>query len=263
VIDAAAAMGVLPNSLRRIRFAMSKLFSYAVAEGICLVNPCQKMPAQPKADSTTARTLTDQQYRDVLVAARETVWRLVVEVLHATWIRRGELCGLQWQDVDFANRTLMVRRAVWQTGRAHGVKPPKTKSGTRPIVLPQPIVDLLVTHRAAQSVYLREVAERDVRPTDYIFQRAAGGYLLPTTVSHAVSDLFRAAGVPAGLGPHALRHTGASLAMSYNADPRAVADRLGHSSVATTLDLYVHPSRPAQVGLADIMERKAAELSAG
>jgi integrase len=262
VIDAAATAGTKPNSLRRIRFAMSKLFSYAVAEGICLANPCQKMPPQPKSDSTTARTLTDAQYRAVLTAASGTSWRLVIEVLHATWIRRGELCGLQWADIDFANRTLMVRRAVWQTGKTYGIKAPKTRAGTRPIVLPQAIAEALAAHQATQAAWLAEVAERAVRAEDFVFQRPIGGHLMPTTVSHAVADFMRRAGVPAGLGPHALRHTGASLAMSFNADPRAVADRLGHSSVATTLDLYVHPSRPAQVGLADIMAQKAAELAA-
>ena len=262
VIDAAAAAGVKPNSLRRIRFAMSKLFSYALAEGICLVNPTTRMPAQPKAAGTTARVLTDAQYRDLLRAAEGKQWRLVIEVLHGTWIRRGELCGLQWGDVDFAARTLMVRRAVWQAGKHHGVKPPKTKAGTRPIVLPQAIADQLAAHRAAQQIWLREVAERDVTAEDHIFQRATGGYLLPTTVSHAIGDFMRAAGLPAWIGAHALRHTGATLAMAHSADPRAVADRLGHASVATTLDLYVHPSRPAQVGLADIMARKAEELAA-
>ena len=261
VIDAGAAAGYAATSLRRIRFAMSKLFSFALKEGICTVNPVKRMEPQPKGGGTTVRTVTDDQYRAVLRAATGTPWRLVIELLAASWIRRGELCGLQWGDVDFIAHTLMVRRAVWQTSRTHGVKPPKTKAGLRPIVLPAATITLLQAHQAAQRKWLGEVAARDVRADDFIFQRAVGGYLLPSTVSHAISDFMRAAGVPPGLGPHALRHTGASLAMAENADPRAVADRLGHSSVATTLDLYVHPSRPAQVGLADIMARKAANFA--
>jgi integrase len=261
VIDAAAAAGYEPNSLRRVRFAMSKLFSFAMAEGICQVNPTTGMPTQPKATGTTELALTAAQYRDVLRAADGTPWRLVIEFIHATWMRRGELCGLQWGDIDFTNRTVIVRRAVWQTGRACGIKPPKTKAGNRPIVLPQAIADRLAEHRDAQQAWLRDVAERDCRPDDFVFQRAVGGHLLPTTVSHAISDCMRAAGLPARVGAHALRHTGASIAMALGSDPRAVADRLGHASVATTLDLYVHPSRQAQIGLADIMA-KAAHLAA-
>jgi integrase len=262
VIDVARRAGKKPNTLRRIKFAMSKLFTHAEREGIVRVNPCKKMTPIAKQPGGGTRILTDDQYRAALGFATGQ-WRVVMELLHATWIRRGELCGLQWDDIDFAQGVMHIRRSVYQVGTQHGTKPPKTNSGTRGIVLPARLLDVLRTHRAAQAQWRRDIDPTwaDSDPALYaepqpchVFQRVAGGYLLPTTVSHAIGDIFKRAGLPAGMGPHALRHTGASRAMAANFDPRAVADRLGHASVTTTLDLYVHPQRAVQQRLADLSD---------
>ena len=104
-----------------------------------------------------------------------------------------------------------IRRSVYQVGKQHGVKPPKTNSGARGIMLPARLLDVLRAHRAAQAQWRRDIDPTwaDSDPALYaepvpchVFQRVPGGYLLPTTVSHAIGDIFKRAGLPPGLGPH-------------------------------------------------------------
>lgn len=245
-----------PNSRRRIRAVLSKIFGWAMTQDLMDRNPVRDVPPAPKTRGMTPRSLTDEQYAALAEAADGSPWGVVIELLAASWLRRGELCGLQWHDVDWHQRTLTVRRAVWQAGGNAGLAPPKTQSGHRAIVLGQSIMTLLGEQRERRTAQVAADGARALRGDDFIFTNPDNTHLMPSHVSHAIRKLMNRAGIPAGLGPHALRHTGATAAMAVNSDPRAVADRLGHASVTTTLDLYVHPSRAQQEGLAALMERR-------
>ena len=170
-------------------------------------------------------------------------------------MRRGELCGLQWADIDLAQRVITVRRSIWQAGAKCGAKQPKTQAGLRGIAITQSLADELAALHARGAIHVLDTTGRPIHPSDWVFQRPDGGHFLPVTVSHAVSDLLRAAGCGVGISSHALRHTGATRAMAKNVNPRVVADRLGHASVSTTLDLYVHPNLAEQRALAELMEQ--------
>ena len=256
VMERARTHGYAINSLRRIRFAMSKIMTWAEAKGAMSDNPARRLPRIAKQrGAAAAKTVTAEQYAEALRRAEGTPWHIVLQLLGATWMRRGELCGLQWGDVDLEQRVITVRRAIWQAGAICGVKPPKTLSGLRGIAITQSLAAELAGLRERVAFNDRDAGGRGLVASDWVFQRPDGGHYLPVTVSHAVSDLLRAAGCGVGISAHALRHTGATRAMAKNVNPRVVADRLGHASVTTTLDLYVHPNLAEQRALAELMEQ--------
>ena len=255
VIARAMANGYATNSLRRIRFAMSKVMTWAEVGGRMQDNPSKRLPRIEKARGAAAtRTVTPEQYAAALQRSEGTPWHIVLQLLAATWMRRGELCGLQWTDIDFNQNVISVRRSIAQIGARCEVKAPKTRAGLRGIAITQSLADELRAQKEKVAKHVADTAGRTMVESDYVFMRPDGGHYLPTTVSHAVSDILRAVGCAVGIASHALRHTGATRAMAKNVNPRVVADRLGHSSVTTTLDLYVHPNLAEQRALAELME---------
>jgi integrase len=172
----------------------------------------------------------------------------------ATGMRRGEIVGLRWQDVDLdAARLAVVQQLVVVDGWRVEVSEPKTARGRRVLDLDPATVQALRAHRDVQ------IAERafmgpDYEDNDLVFCREDGRALHPDKVSQAFTRLARAAGLPP-IRFHDLRHTYATLALAAGEYPKVLSERLGHASAAFTLDTYAHviPS----------MQQAAAERIAG
>lgn len=167
----------------------------------------------------------------------------VDDPLHLAWylmlvcqLRVGEMVALRWSDVDWDRSVLRVERTLSRVDEGWDVHSPKTASGRRAIALDEGGVALLRRHRARQ-------AERRLRDGgwdgDALIDRGLGRPYSTQQVRHYLDRACRLADVPV-LTPHGLRHTGATLLMQAGVSPRVMMSRLGHSSVATTLDLYAH-----------------------
>ncbi|MFC4456099.1 site-specific integrase [Deinococcus sonorensis] len=172
-----------------------------------------------------------------------------------TGMRRGELLGLHWADLDWERSRLRVRhnlievRAEGTAGKQHAGKDtvssvrvmlqtPKTQASRRTVVLSPGTVSKLREHQARQKVE-RENAGSAWQDQGLIFSNELGGLTNP----HALYDWFKAITETAGLPPirfHDLRHTAASLMIHRGVSPKTVSDRLGHSDVAFTLRTYAH-----------------------
>jgi integrase len=153
-------------------------------------------------------------------------------------MRRGELVGLQWADVDLDAGVLAVRRSRVSVAHAVHESDPKTRSSRRTISLDARLVAVLRAHRR------RELEERLAwgpawTDTGYVFVREDGFPLHPERVTVLFGRLVAAAGVST-LRLHDLRHTSASLPLAAGVHPKIVSERLGHSNVSITLDLYSH-----------------------
>ena len=156
-----------------------------------------------------------------------------------TGLRRGELLGLRWQDVDLDGGKLAVRQSLEQT-KAGGLafKQPKTQKGRRVVTLPPIAVEALRRHRADQA---RERLLLGPAYEDHglVLAQADGRPVNPEDVTRAFKRLARKAGVRP-LSLHKLRHTHATLLLGANVHPKVVSERLGHATVGITLDTYSH-----------------------
>ena len=155
-----------------------------------------------------------------------------------TGMRRGEALGLAWDDVDMEQGGLTIRRAWIPVNGVAQFSEPKSRRSRRTIALDPVTVEALKAHAARQADE-QSTWREDAAEAGLAFTRPDGRPLVPW----AVSKDFREHGKAALLPPiplHGLRHTYATLALATGINPRIVSGRLGHSTVALTLDVYSH-----------------------
>ena len=170
-----------------------------------------------------------------------------------TGMRRGEACGLRWDDVDLEASRLSVRRALIPHGNGVIVSEPKTIKGRRSIALDPGTIEVLKAQAQQQLVDQAEKAEA-WRDSGYVFTKESGEPVHPQMVSRGFAQAIAAAKLPQ-IRLHDLRHTHATLALQAGIHPKVVSERLGHATIAITLDTYSH-AIPA-------MQEEAAALIAG
>ena len=156
-----------------------------------------------------------------------------------TGLRRSEIFGLKWDAIDLAGSTLQVVRTLQRItdyGLVEGQ--PKTQRSRRSISLPPAAVELLHGVRGTQMEHKLSHGELWSN-TGYVFTQMDGSPTDPDRVSKEFPKLVRVHGLP-HLTFHGLRHAHATLALSAGVNPKIVSERLGHSSIAVTMDIYSH-----------------------
>lgn len=175
-----------------------------------------------------------------------------------TGMRRGELLGLQWDDIDWERSRLKVRhnlvevRSKAEEGKVHAGKPtvssidlvlqtPKTAGSSRTIVLSPGTLSKLREHRERQQAERVKAAEAWQKPTNggYVFATEIGTATDPRNFYRWFNNIREEAGVPQ-IRFHDLRHTAASLMIRRGIPPKTVSERLGHADVGFTLRTYTH-----------------------
>jgi integrase len=149
-------------------------------------------------------------------------------------MRRGELLGLQWGDVDLGVGSLRVERSVEETRQGLRLKPPKTRRGRRTIRLSTHASTLLRVHKVKQLELRLGLGLGKIEPTTLVFSTVEGGLLRPRNITKAWWRV-----VP-DKQFHSLRHTHASMLINAGVDTLTISRRLGHSKAAITLDTYGH-----------------------
>ena len=154
-------------------------------------------------------------------------------------LRRAELLGLQWSDVDFERRTVSIARTLQRVDGVLTTKSPKTKLSRRTLVLPAFVVDALRAHRRAQLELRLSLGLGQAGVDAWIFANAHGGPL----DMDAFAKRFRRLTERAGLRHvhlHSLRHGYAVLGLQAGIDLKTISSNLGHSSIRLTADIYAH-----------------------
>lgn len=181
------------------------------------------------------------------------------DLLHALWVllattgmRRGEALGLRWSDVDLDAKRLSIVQTIIQVRSEVKVGEPKTARGRRPVGLDARTVAVLREHRR-RELEQRLLVGADFEDRDLVFHHPDGSCLKPDAVSATFARRVRSGGFPK-LTLKGLRHTWATLALEQGVHPKVVQERLGHSTIAVTLDIYSHVS--------PILDDNAAQLVA-
>lgn len=228
-------------SLKRVRGFHSVLHSAlenAVKWNLLARNVCDLVtPPVPKRHEI--QPLTPEQAQHLLQAAHEHKLEALLTVAVTTGMRRGELLGLHWQDIDFKTRSLYVRRTVNRIGTFGIVESePKTHRSRRKITLPAFVIDALKQHQEHQKE-LREKAGSHWRETGIVFCNIYGGYYEPSNLHDAYKKLLKSAELP-NIRFHDLRHSAATILLSMGIHPKIVQELLGHSNISMTMDIYSH-----------------------
>jgi integrase len=207
-----------------------------VREGIVARNVCAATE-KPRQRHAPGVTWTAEEARRFLVAAKDdTYWPLWLLALK-TGLRRGELLGVRWSDLDLDRGTLTVQQTIGVLAGAPCIKPPKTDAGRRVVKLSADVVAALKDHRRAQVE--RQLSAPAWAEGGLVFCTGEGKPLNPNNLYRNFAAIVARAAVPP-IRLHDLRHTHATLLLAAGTPIKAVSERLGHSKTSITLDTYAH-----------------------
>lgn len=194
----------------------------------------------PKADTPEVEAFTMEEVTDILQAAESEPLqiRALVEVALFTGLRRGEIVGLKWDDVDLDKRLLSVKRSIYKPKDQKALeKAPKSKCSIRTIAIPERLCDTLRAYKEHQDRHASFMGHA-WQNLGYIFTEEDGYVMNPHTPTKQFSKFLKRHNIR-HLKFHGLRHTSATMLLANGCDIKTVSVRLGHSDIETT-NIYVH-----------------------
>lgn len=239
--------GLSPGSVGNIHVVLHKALDNALRWNLVARNVSDAV-TPPRRTKHEVQILTTEQAQKLLETARGHRLEALLTVALTVGMRRGELFGLKWQDIDFEQRSLHIRRTVsYLVGKGYVETEPKTAKSRRKITLPQFVVDILKHHRLHQHEE-RAKAGTAWQDHDLVFCNHYGGYSAETRLFHLFDKLLKDAGLP-NMHFHDLRHSAATILLSMGVHPKILQELLGHSQISITLDTYSHvlPSMQREV----------------
>lgn len=219
--------GASPQLLKRVYELLRQAFYQAVNWGLLGSNPAQKVKP-PRVEARTLTVWSGNDARTFLEAIRTHRLYPMFYLALTTGMRRGELLGLHWEDVDLEGQELLVRYSLVQCGHEVHLNAPKTRTSFRRITLSPDTVSVL-----------REYRKNQAADQKLVFPSTHGTYMLPSNVVKIFGKLIQQAGVPR-IRLHDLRHTSASLLIASKVPVKVVSERLGHTDASLTLKVYTH-----------------------
>lgn len=213
----------------------------AYKKGLVPVNVADRA-TPPSRDKAEIIYYTEDEAKQILncFQAEPIKWRLIVNLLLISGIRKGELCGMKWENVNFEKNTIYICNQVqYDTKRGLFEETPKTKKSIRTITLPDEIMQMMKEYKAYQNEERLRLGEYFVN-YGYVFTQDNGEALHPDSINHEFLKMEKKYNLP-HLRPHSFRHTMAThLFANGNMDVVTVSARLGHAQPSTTMNIYAH-----------------------
>jgi integrase len=230
--------GLSSVTLHNVHRMLSQLLASAVKAKLLARSPMDEVQTKTKPKRKPVEVL-DEAELSMLLAHLEGHWLYMPTLLAAyTGLRRGEVLGLRWRDIEFAKATLQVAQAVEVIGSKIGIVEPKTARSRRTVKLPASLLPELTRHRKEQAAMrLKLGLGRDA--ADLVFTSPEGVMLNPTVFSETFTREVRAAGVKRTKF-HGLRHLHITHLLKSGVPVHVVSARAGHARPSVTLDTYSH-----------------------
>ena len=226
-----------PKTVRYVHTTLRRALRDAVADGLVARNvAAQARP--PRARPVEMHTWTATQVGIFLASVRDHRLYAAWLLLATLGLRRGELLGLRWQDVDTDAGRIAVRRTLVMVSGKPALAEPKTAKGRRSITLAPDVADALRRHRAQQAAE-RLAWGAGWTDSGLVVTTEDGRPMHPETFSGMFGRLAARAGLPP-IRLHDLRHSTASILLARGVHPKVVSELLGHATIALTLDTYSH-----------------------
>jgi len=225
------------RTVQLVHLRLQQALAVAVQWDILSRNPCDRVK-QPRNQRKELRTWNREDVRRFLDVANGDTYAPLWEIALATGMRRGELLGIRWQDIDLARGTLTVQQAVTLLHDKAIIQQPKSAASRRTIRLPAHCIAALQAHKDRRAFGATQRAISDDAP-DLVFTNTHGGIVHPRNLIRNFDLIVTRAELPR-IRFHDLRHTYATLSLSGGADIKTVSSRLGHSSIQITGDVYAH-----------------------
>ncbi|OQB54108.1 MAG: Transposase [Firmicutes bacterium ADurb.Bin146] len=243
--------GLSAKSVMYIHRNLREALSYAVKQQLIMRNVAD-MVELPKQKKFQATFLNEEEVQELLEAFKGTYCYVPVLLGVGLGLRRGEALGLQWKDIDFDNKTIQIRRSLIPTKDGLLFHDPKTEGSKRIIVAPETIINELKAVKEKQDKD-KEVMGEAYNDMDLVTCYGDGSPINPTAFGHSFIRTL-AKNKLKHIRFHDLRHTNATLMLKQNIPAKVASERLGHSTIGITLDLYSHVLKEMQEEAASKIE---------
>lgn len=230
---------------------INRVFKYAVHLDIIQTNPVDRIirPKQQKSRKEKI-ALTKEELKQFLTLAKKDARPVLYTAWHTlayTGLRRGELLGLEWSDIDFENKTISINKTLVTVNGSLYTQSPKTKRSTRTISLDDATIQVLKNWKLEQK---KQFFKNGVKSKDIVITNIKGSYLDFAYFREELKKFLSTHNLKR-FSVHSLRHTHASLLFEAGIEPKTISDRLGHSNIQTTLNMYTHLNDKQRSDVAD------------
>jgi len=249
IISAERALSM--RTVKHIADTLKSACLWAIQMQLLTRNPCASL-SKIKVVTKEMCTVGADGVRALLSAATGTELQLPIAVLVGTGLRRGELMGLRWSDIDLQGAKLTVRRSVEMVDGQRREKSPKTARSARTISLASFVVDALRRQRFEQNER-RALLGLGKDGNAYVFDRKDGTLWNPDSLSWSFAQFIRLSKLPK-IRLHDLRHSFATIALQAGVDLKTISASLGHSAIGVTANTYLHAVESLQKSAADRIE---------
>lgn len=229
-------------SSRTINFTHAVLnmaLNDAVEWGLVSRNPAQKATARRGSRKKAIRVPSPEEMATLLAHSRETRWYALWFWFAETGTRLGEALAVQWSDIDWEKREVNIHQAISGDAARRTVKSPKSARGHRTITVGVGLINALKAHRTEQEAW-KQMAGDKWQDTGFVFTTYEGKMLSKRYINRVFKRAMAEAGLSEDIRVHDMRHGMATQWLSAGVNPKVVSERLGHSNVAFTLDVYGH-----------------------
>ena len=246
--------GLSPKTVRNTHTVLRKALSDAERLGLVHRNAAAAARG-PSVERPEFTVWSSDELKQFFAAAEPNRLYAAFVLLATTGMRRGEVLGVRWKDLDLDSGQLAIVQTVTNVDGRLTVGTPKTTKSRRVIYLDETTVSVLRTHRKRQREDQLAAGPDWDGAGGFVFTDEFGGAVRPEWFSKDFGRVVLASGAPR-IRLHDVRHTYATLALKAGVHPKVVSERLGHSTIAITLDLYSHVTPGMARGAADLVASK-------
>jgi len=231
------------GTVRQVHAVLRRAFARAVAHELISQNPAQ------------VTTLPKVNYRQIDMLSSEDIGRLhklvqeekedrplaiAIAISLHTGMRRGEVLGLQWGDIDLCKGKIRIARSLHSSQESRPIYgEPKTKKSRRTLAMTDGLKEILIAHKSHVDAELQKSKMR-LEPSTPVVLRKGGGVMHPNALTNTSKHFFKMHHLPDSFSFHGLRHVHASYLIAAGVPVKVISERLGHSSISITLDTYGH-----------------------
>lgn len=234
---------------------ISSILSHAVFQQVLFSSPCDRVKPPKVKDKKEARYLDEVQAERLmhLVELEPHPYDFIIKMFIYIGLRRGELCGLEWGDINFVKKLLTIERSALYLA-SEGVFEDTTKnySSQRIIKVSDDVIQMLTEYKIWQDAQRTKQGTHWIK-SESIFTTSNGNPIHPDTVTGWFHDFIEDNKLP-DVCVHSLRHTNATLLIASGTPLKTVSNRLGHSNVTTTGNIYTHAIKSADEAAAETIQ---------
>ncbi|GAK47763.1 phage integrase family site specific recombinase [Secundilactobacillus oryzae JCM 18671] len=215
-----------------------------------------QLPRYDQDDRVTRESLkiiSMAQYKQILaITPPSDPFNIPLQIAFNTGLRRGEVCGLEWDAVSFEDNTIEVKQNMLQAKNGnYRIGTPKTKSSYRKMLVGESLMEILRAHRKHQLEEKIRYGQFYI-DSNFVCTKENGKPVTPNAIKYACYRIEKKLGFPFNF--HSLRHTHATMLLENGANIKDIQVRLGHSRIATTMDTYSHVTKKMSTATVNIFE---------